>query len=78
MRYFDTYLTAGKSVEDLDISVQCDIKIFEWLVNYLNDVVGEGKSKLDPQNAVSVLISSDYLGIEELVEKCLIFVSKHL
>ena len=78
MRYFDNYLGAGKSVEDLDIQVQCDIKIFEWLVNYLNDIVGEGKSKLGPQNAISVLISSDYLGIEELVEKCLIFVSKHL
>ena len=78
MRYFDSYLGIGKSVEDLDISVQCDIKIFEWLVNYLNDVVGAGRSKLEPQNVVSVLISSDYLGIEELVEKCLIFVSKHL
>ena len=78
MRYFDSYLGTGKSVEDLDISVQCDIKIFEWLVNYLNDVVGAARSKLEPQNVVSVLISSDYLAIEELVEKCLIFVSKHL
>ena len=78
MRYFDKFLVDGKSVDDLDISVQCDIRIFEWLVNYLNDVVGEAKSKLEPKNAISVLISSDFLGIEELVEKCLIFVSKHL
>ena len=48
MRYFDSFLGAGKSVEDLDITVQCDIKIFEWLVNYLNDVVGEGRSLLAP------------------------------
>lgn len=36
MKYFDKYLTDSTSVEDIDISVHCDIKIFEWLMQYLH------------------------------------------
>jgi hypothetical protein len=35
MKYFDKYLTESTSVDDIDISVHCDIKIFEWLMKYL-------------------------------------------
>ena len=35
MKYFENYLTEATSVEDIDISVHCDIKIFEWLMRYL-------------------------------------------
>lgn len=35
MKYFEKYLTEATSVEDIDISVHCDIKIFEWLMKYL-------------------------------------------
>lgn len=35
MKYFEKYLTEATSVDDIDISVHCDIKIFEWLMKYL-------------------------------------------
>ena len=35
MKYFEKYLTEATSVDDIDISVHCDIKIFEWLMRYL-------------------------------------------
>lgn len=36
MRYFEQYLKDDKSGEQLDISVHCDIKIFEWLLKYVD------------------------------------------
>ena len=35
MKYFEKYLTESTSVEDIDISVHCDVKIFDWLMRYL-------------------------------------------
>ena len=35
MKYFEKYLTEVTQVEDIDISVHCDIKIFEWLISYI-------------------------------------------
>ena len=32
MRYFAPYLTADRGHNEIDISVHCDIDIFEWLV----------------------------------------------
>jgi hypothetical protein len=57
MKYFEKYLADQQSLEDIDISVHCDIQIFDWLMKYvhrLNPVV-------DTKNAVSILISSDFL-----------------
>lgn len=36
MKYFEKYLSGSSSIEDIDISVHCDINIFEWLMNYLH------------------------------------------
>ena len=35
MKYFEKYLNEATSLEDIDISVHCDIKIFEWLISYI-------------------------------------------
>ena len=35
MKYFDSALWAMKDGEEFDISVHCDIKIFEWLLLYI-------------------------------------------
>lgn len=44
------YLTEATSVDDIDISVHCDIKIFEWLMKYLKQKDqlngGDGKPTL--------------------------------
>jgi hypothetical protein len=36
MKYFQKFKTGTSSLEDLDISVHCDIQIFEWLIKYLH------------------------------------------
>ena len=36
MKYFEKYITDGTKSNDIDISVHCDIKIFEWLIRYLH------------------------------------------
>ena len=55
--------------------MHCDVNIFDWLVRFLQDPT---EPKLELQNIISVLISSEFLGIDDLVEKCLVFVSKYL
>lgn len=35
MKYFEAHLQESQSMDDIDISVHCDIKIFEWLMTYL-------------------------------------------
>jgi hypothetical protein len=37
MKYFRQYLTDAPTNEEIDISVHCDVKIFEWLVAYLHN-----------------------------------------
>lgn len=66
MKYFEKYLTEATSVDDIDISVHCDIKIFEWLMRYLKHKescgpIDETTPKLDIKNVISILISSDFL-----------------
>ncbi len=72
MKYFEKYLTEATSVDDIDISVHCDIKIFEWLMKYLKQKessypVEEGGPQLDIKNVISILISSDFLQMKILV-----------
>ena len=98
-----------KSLDEIDISVHCDINIFDWLMRYvkrnhplmiekniatpenfqtdtLNNKItyhkdGSIKSiepKLDLNNCVSILLSSDFLLMENLVDKCIIFIAENL
>lgn len=36
MKYFEKYLADQKSLDEIDISVHCDIQIFDWLMNYVH------------------------------------------
>ena len=36
MKYFEKYLSDSKSAEDIDISVHCDITIFDWLMRHIH------------------------------------------
>ena len=64
MTYFDVYLKDAEKVEDIDIWVHCDVNIFQWLMNYIKE---EKKPDLDIKNVISVLISSEFLGMSLLV-----------
>ena len=36
MKYFQDYLSSDNETwEDIDISVHCDVKIFDWLIRYV-------------------------------------------
>ncbi len=82
MKYFEKFQPAGcpgassTALEDLDISVHCDIQIFEWLMKYLQHPAQI--SKLDITNVISILISAEYLQMPKLVEECVGFIRDHL
>lgn len=74
MKYFEKYLSDSKTLDDIDISVHCDINIFDWLMRYIH----RKDPQIEVKNSVSILISSDFLQMAGLVEEALIFVSKNL
>ena len=74
MKYFEKYLSEQQTLDDIDISVHCDITIFDWLMKYLHGL----KPELDIKNAISILISSDFLQMAPLVEESLVFVGLNL
>ncbi|KDO22198.1 hypothetical protein SPRG_12694 [Saprolegnia parasitica CBS 223.65] len=81
MRYFSAYLSDAGSNEDIDISVHCDVGIFEWLYNYVHAANGVGTSpltKLGVENVTPILISSDFLQMDYLVNECTSFIGTHL
>ena len=74
MKYFEKYLSESKTLDDIDISVHCDINIFDWLMRFIH----RKEPAIEIKNAVSILISSDFLQMAELVEEALIYVANNL
>lgn len=74
MKYFEKYLQDSKNLEDIDISVHCDINIFDWLMRYIH----RKDPKLEVKNAISILISSDFLQMATLIEESIRFVATHI
>jgi hypothetical protein len=74
MKYFEKYIVDQKALDDIDISVHCDIVIFEWLMNYVNGL----KPDLDIKSVVSILISSDFLEMQPLVERTIEYIANNL
>ena len=60
------------SEEDVDISVHCDLKIFEWLIDYITSPIDQ-RPKLGTKELISILISSQFLGMDNLVKECIRF-----
>ncbi|CAK4075534.1 unnamed protein product [Aphanomyces euteiches] len=79
MKYFKAYLNDASAHEDIDISVHCDVSIFEWLFRYIHaDESNVSDSTLGIENVTSILISSDFLQMDFLVSECVTFISQHL
>lgn len=74
MKYFEKYIADSKNLDDIDISVHCDINIFDWLMRHVH----KKEPKLEIKNSVSILISSDFLQMGKLVQESILFVAKHL
>ncbi|XP_078505421.1 SANT and BTB domain regulator of class switch recombination isoform X2 [Lissotriton helveticus] len=83
MKYFAEYLSVdAQRWEEVDISVHCDVHIFDWLIRYVKRNSKECEKieipQLEPGNVVSILISSEFLKMDSLVEECIQFCHKNL
>ena len=77
MKYFEKFLKENEAgYDDIDISVHCDVEIFEWLMTYIHEP--EKPPNLEKAIVVSILISSDFLQMDALVEHCLVHISNTL
>lgn len=86
MGYFAD-VTAGQRLEEMDISVHCDILIFDWLMKWIKhsaqsqDLPVPTQStgpQLDGNNVVPILVSASFLQMEPLLLECLAFCHAHL
>ncbi|EEY66876.1 uncharacterized protein PITG_17453 [Phytophthora infestans T30-4] len=75
MKYFQAYLNEANEHDEIDISVHCDVKIFELLVEYMHQCDHEWRPRITLENIASILVSSEFLQMEELVEECVAFIS---
>lgn len=82
MKYFGEYLSSDPQHirEDFDISVHCDVQIFDWLMKYAKrNLPGvDSVPSMDSNNIISLLISSDFLKMDSLVQKCIIYCHDHM
>ena len=103
MKYFipflgesaSTFVSVGRHSShhsgSLDISVHCDVKVFDWLASYVAfQACGDIDAVLTPQtgspdaaepvltskNVVAILVSSDFLKMDALSSICLTFAFK--
>ena len=45
MKYFEKCLEKISDKDEIDISIHCDVIIFEWLLNYIYAIEEYGKGK---------------------------------
>lgn len=81
MKYFERFLGDSGAdncdPDDVDISVHCDISVFEWLVKYMRNPSTSAAALAVP-SVVSILISSEFLQMGSLVEDCLRYIHAHI
>ncbi|XP_064133067.1 SANT and BTB domain regulator of class switch recombination isoform X3 [Loxodonta africana] len=108
MKYFAEYLSVDvQRWEEVDISVHCDVHIFNWLIKYVKRNTKENKDCempslgekeallrrlsyksrgkiiffflfVEPGNVISILISSEFLKMDSLVEQCIQYCHKNM
>ncbi|XP_030385717.1 uncharacterized protein KIAA1841 homolog isoform X2 [Scaptodrosophila lebanonensis] len=91
MGYFAD-VTAGQRLDEMDISVHCDIQIFDWLMKWIKhsaqshelsappsqSASSSSGPQLDGNNVVPILVSASFLQMEPLLLECLAFCHAHL
>ncbi|XP_076242710.1 uncharacterized protein LOC143184398 [Calliopsis andreniformis] len=72
MRYFAD-VTTGQKLEEIDISVHCDVVIFDWLMRWVKkDIIKKSEwPVLEANNAIPIMVSASFLQMEPLLENCL-------
>lgn len=76
MSYFAKYISDDTGNE-VDISVHVDVSVFEWLMGFITAKVGD-RPKISIKNVTALLISSQFLQMEELVQLCLQYMKEHM
>lgn len=80
MGYFAD-ITSGQKLEDMDISVHCDLEIFDWLIKWVKKELlasQENWPKLSASNVIPILVSASFLQMEPLLCDCLSFCHANL
>ena len=67
-RYFRLYLKKVAPTQDLEISVQCDVAVFSWLLQYTKAAAARRQPPvLTISNCMPVLIASHFLQVSQQV-----------
>ncbi|KAK6641538.1 hypothetical protein RUM44_013250 [Polyplax serrata] len=79
MGYF-AEVTNGQRLEDMDISVHCDVTIFDWLMRWVqkDNYSQRHTPLLDPTIVIPVLMSSAFLQMDSLQNHCLQYCQTHI
>lgn len=80
MGYFAD-ITNGQKLEDMDISVHCDLEIFDWLIKWVKKEMmasPDNWPKLSALNVIPILVSASFLQMEPLLCDCLSYCHAHL
>ncbi|XP_008560289.1 SANT and BTB domain regulator of class switch recombination [Microplitis demolitor] len=73
-------VTAGQKLEEMDISVHCDIVIFDWLMRWVKkDIIKKSEwPVLEANNVIPITVSASFLQMEPLLEQCLVFCHENM
>ncbi|XP_077255848.1 SANT and BTB domain regulator of class switch recombination isoform X1 [Temnothorax americanus] len=65
-------VTAGQKLDEIDISVHCDVVIFDWLMRWVKkDVIKKSEwPVLEANNVIPIMVSACFLQMEPLLENC--------
>ncbi|CAG7837862.1 unnamed protein product [Allacma fusca] len=80
MGYFTRVTVKGQRLRDMDISVHCDIAVFDWLMKwvYHRDNDSSKPPLLEPSNVIGLVVSADFLQMSALVSECLVYTYENI
>lgn len=66
-------VTAGQKLDEIDISVHCDVVIFDWLMRWVKkDIIKKSEwPVLEANNVIPIMVSACFLQMEPLLQNCL-------
>ncbi|KAG2493747.1 hypothetical protein HYH03_007970 [Edaphochlamys debaryana] len=79
MRYFQGVVDKAqlnRTTSPLEISVHCDVAVFEWLLGYCTGK--HSRADIAPERVLPLLISSHFLQMDALVSDCLSVMAEQL
>ena len=76
MIYFQDWIQDTDTNEEIEIAIQCDLVVFEWLMQFMAD--DATPPRLTNVLVIPILLSASFLMMPLLVELCLSHVTTHL